>query len=332
MLLAYRNLRVPSDAPFELRPSPGKGWGAFATRRIKRGATILREKPLFVVQKAHVSITEEDIRTAFQHLAPVAKQQFLHLRDNADAPFQYMENAFAENSFAVNRIGSCGTKLPAHGLFVLHSRFNHSCMPNSKIPDTNNETFASFATQDIIPGEEITFCYNPDFECRNRHERHELLRFACDCKACLPGTPFQQLSDMRRTMIRGLQYLTLGTDLDGKQQDSTSSIIVDPKLKKAAENFRLPLSSRLIYDLLTFCLLDEEGLLDDFMFERINPGLMQTVGVFQTESNARIAKLAMAQKTGLGKLSMALKLDGRTDIADHDFGKLLRMSRNMSIE
>ena len=115
-----------------------------------------------------------------------------------------------------------------------------------------------------MPGEEFTFCYNTDFECRNRYECHQALRLICDCKACLPGTAFQQFSDMRRIFIRGLQYLTLGVDMNGQKQDSISPIIVDPKLKKAAEDFRIPLSSRLIYNLLILCLLEEEGFLDEF--------------------------------------------------------------------
>lgn len=69
---------------------------------------------------------------------------------------------------------------------------------------------------------------------------------------------------MRRIFIRGLQYLTLGVDMNGQKQDSISPIIVDPKLKKAAEDFRIPLSSRLIYNLLILCLLEEEGFLDEF--------------------------------------------------------------------
>ena len=37
-LPAYCNLKEPSDALFKLQPSPQKGWGAFATKRIERGA------------------------------------------------------------------------------------------------------------------------------------------------------------------------------------------------------------------------------------------------------------------------------------------------------
>ena len=94
----------------------------------------------------------------------------------------------------------------------------------------------------------------------------------------------QQLSDMRRTLIRGLQYLTLGVDLNGQRQGSASPIIVDSKLKKTAEDFSIPLSARLVYNLLVMCLLEEEGLLDDFMVERFNPGILQMTALFRQEA------------------------------------------------
>jgi len=107
----------------------------------------------------------------------------------------------------------------------------------------------------------------------------------------------QQLSDMRRTLIRGLQYLTLSVDLNRQRQSSASPIIVDSKLKKIAEDFSIPLSVRLIYNLLVMSLLKEERLLDDFMVERFNPDILQMTALFQTGSNARIARQAMAQET-----------------------------------
>ncbi|PMD43752.1 hypothetical protein L207DRAFT_422719, partial [Hyaloscypha variabilis F] len=93
----YRSLQVPSDAPFELKPSPGKGWSAFATRRIERRATILRQKLLFVIRKSHEEIMEEDVWTAFQQLVPTDKQQFLCLHENASKSFTHMTQACAES-------------------------------------------------------------------------------------------------------------------------------------------------------------------------------------------------------------------------------------------
>ena len=187
------------------------------------------------------------------------------------------------------------------------------------------DTTACFATINIAAGEEITICYHPDFECRTRHDRHQLLRFGCECEVCLMGTPLQQLSDMRRTLVRGLQYLTLGVDLDGQRQSSASTIITDSKLKKAAEEFSIPLSARLIYNILSVVLLEEEGLLDDFMVERITPGIVRMATLFKTETNARIAKFAIAQETWLDRLCIAFSLYGQEDEADHEFAVRAQM-------
>ncbi|KAL3426072.1 set domain-containing protein 5 [Phlyctema vagabunda] len=328
----YRRLRVPSDAPFELKPSPGKGWGAFATRRIGKGAMILKEKPLFLFLEPHDITMEGDIWRSIQQLAPSEKAQFLCLRDNASKPFTRMTEACAENCFSLpNSTRSKVNGPPIYGLFLLQSRFNHSCIPNSKVPTSDADIITSFATRDIVAGEEITFCYNTDFECRTRADRHRLLCFVCDCKACLTGTLFQQISDMRRRLIRGLQYLTLGVDLNGERQGSASPIIVDPQLKRAAEGFMIPLSARLIYNILVVYLLEEEGLLDHFMIERFNPGILTLAARFETESNARIARLVTVQKTSLDKLNMAFRLYGRADAADHTTTMSLRMLNGLSV-
>ncbi|KAK2738649.1 hypothetical protein FQN57_006967 [Myotisia sp. PD_48] len=65
----YRQLPVPKDAPFELRPSPGKGWGVFATRQIRREEVLLREKPLFVIGKPAGEVTEMDVVNSIAGLA-----------------------------------------------------------------------------------------------------------------------------------------------------------------------------------------------------------------------------------------------------------------------
>lgn len=322
---AYRSLQIPSNAPLELRPSLGKGWGAFATRRIERGSRILSEKPLFIIPRPHTGITDEHVTMAFQKLWHSQKAVFLLLRENGSRVFRSFNEAFAENSFSI--AASDLSKPPAHGLFPLHSRFNHSCIPNSKIPTSSGEIISAFATRDIDAGEEITFCYNTDFEGRTRYERHEVLRFACNCMACLPGTPFQRLSDMRRRLVRGLQYLTLGADLDGQRQSSHFSLIVDSKLRNVADNFSIPISSRFIYTLLTIFLIEEEGLLDDFMVERLRPSLIRIAGLFKLESNCSIARLAMNQKSWLKRLLVGFELYGRKDTADHEVTLALRQLR-----
>jgi len=293
---------------------------------------ILRERPLFVIRKQYTEIMDSDILTAFQQLLPGQKQQFLRLRDNGSTRIPSMKQAFRENSFQlansdIPRPQPIGP--PVHGLFLLQSRFNHSCIPNSKIPTPSGEVIARFATRCIVAGEEITFCYNTDFECRTRQERHRALGFACDCKACLPGTTFQQLSDMRRRLIRGLHYLTQGVNLEGQKDSSDSAIIIDPELKEAAEAMCIPISYRLVYGLLIIFLLEEEGLLDDIMLERLRPGILTVVTLFKTRSNARVSRLAMRRKSWRERLHMAFKLYGRGDVADFELAMALRKLRGV---
>lgn len=265
---------------------------------------------------------------ALRGLSSSQKAQFLLLRDNGSRVFTNMSEAFAENSFCIT---TPELSIPlGYGLFPLHSRFNHSCIPNSKIPTTSGDIISIFATQDIDAGEEITFCYNTDFECRTRYERHQALRFTCSCLACCPGTPLQQLSDTRRRLIRGLQYLTLGVDLDGQKQNSQFPIIVDLELRNAAESLSIPISSRFVYYLLTIFLLEEEGLLDYFMIKRLEPGLVRTAGFFRLEKNQRIAKFALSQSSWLEKLLEGFKLYGQKDVADNEVNQLLQSLRLLS--
>ncbi|KAF2865684.1 hypothetical protein BDV95DRAFT_252556 [Massariosphaeria phaeospora] len=319
----YRALKIPKNAPFTLNPSPGKGWGAFATQSINAGTMILVEELLFIIRKAHEAITEIDVGAAVQQLTAQQKNQVLLLRDNASKPFSHMTEAFAENSFAIQDREQLQTR--AHGLFLLHSRINHSCVPNCKIPTNNEEHVASYATRDIAVGEELTFCYEGDFELRRRHDRHQRLRFVCDCIACLPNTPYQELSDMRRTLLRGLQYLTLGHDFDGQRQDSNSSIFLHAEWKEAAETFRIPIGTRLACDLLVMVLLEEEGLLDEMMVERLRLTISTSITLFKTGRNAWITRLAMERQTWSAKFGFASRLYGCEDAADAGIVAKLQM-------
>ncbi|KAK4867067.1 hypothetical protein LT330_007808 [Penicillium expansum] len=321
----YRSIPLPRDASFELKPSPGKGWGAFATKRIDRGSMILSEDPLFVIRKATPEITEVDISAAHLKLSTSQKAQFSLLRDNGSKFFTSLRNAMAQNSFDISD-GS-----PANGLFLVHSRFNHSCLPNSQVPAFHGETIRLYATKDIQAGEEISISYL-DSKGHTRNERQKLMDFACDCKACLPGTPFQQLSDLRRRLIRGLHCLRRGKDLwNGRVQSPDSPIIVDAKLKTAAENFKIPLSSRLVCCLLTIVLLEEEGVLDDFEVEMMGINVTMTANMFRSEYNQRVVMLAMAQNTWLERLQGVFGLYGRGDLADDDSTQMLQLlSRTLS--
>lgn len=75
-------------------------------------------------------------------------------------------------------------------------------------------------------------------------------------------------------------------------------------------------------------LLEEEGLLDDFMIKRMNSEIQHTTSWFKTESNAVIARLAIAQESWLRKFCVASRLWGREDAADHTIALALRGLRD----
>jgi hypothetical protein len=132
------------------------------------------------------------------------------------------------------------------------------------------EALASFSTRDILVDEEITLSYEDEFALRVAQDRHRILQFACPCKACVSGTAFQQPSDMRQTLIRGLSYLTRGVGVNGKKQEySPRPIILSPELRHAAEQFSIPISFRLLCYFLFTCLVEKEGLLSGVQVKRL---------------------------------------------------------------
>lgn len=324
--LAYRSLNLGrGDVPFELRPSPGKGWGAFATRKLMPGDLIFEEKPLFVIRKPVQYINDFDVLSEFHQLSPLERQQFLYLRNSGAQTDTTMVEAFKWNSLGLS------VTPEAHGLFIVLPRLNHSCIPNCTAPygtlEKNQQQIR--AIKAIMPGDELTFCYHSPFQCWSTRDRAQSLSFQCGCKACLIGTPFQQASDMRRALLRGLHYLIHGKDIEGPNVLSPGPVLSDPGVKQAAEELRIPLSTRLIATVLRGFLLEEEGLMDRFQIEDLRTAI-QGLGVsFKTRRNAQIAAIVTAQKSWLEMVCAAFKLYGKEDEADQEVAAKLQMDRAM---
>ncbi|KAF2670947.1 SET domain-containing protein [Microthyrium microscopicum] len=304
----YRKFQIPPNVPFELKPAPGKGWGLFATRNIKRMDTILDEIPLFMIPKRSQDITEMDVANVVHSLSASDQFVFECLRDNGSEPFKTMLLALKQNFFAV-------PNSPPTGVYILSSRFNHSCVPNCFIipRETNMVTYAS---QDIAQGDELKFCYNSELRYQVAEERLRTLLFKhVDCKACEPGS-YRDISDFRRTLIRALEYLSLGIDKNAKQGTPFAIKHIDPELRKKAESGCMTLTSRFIYDVFIVALMEAEGLQDPIKAGDLLAQLEAYGRAFQTSRNAYIAKLAMSQPNGCDKFLIALRFWGRSDLGD----------------
>lgn len=220
----YQLPPLPHDAPFEIRPSAGKGRGAFATRDIEAPACVLREEPLFVIWKPDFEIGPSDVESAFLRLGGVEKQRFITVGWSENRSFVSRFETFMRNKFQIVEAGhdhAPDVVADGQGMFLLCSRFNHSCVPNAAVVESSssrsNYAQAIYAIKPIARGEEITINYDPNFNYLTTEIRRSAgtWDFVCNCRACDVTDPFHYVSDMRRALLRGLYYLLSGVDAPG---------------------------------------------------------------------------------------------------------------------
>lgn len=249
-------------------------------------------------------ITERDVRKAVKALSHDAKEIFDSLRDNGSQPHATMRAALDHDSW----YGIDGESV---SLCPLMSRFNHSCTPNAKVPNwlngPNGERGIS-AARDIAAGEEITINYDSDLYYLTRQERIDVMTtFKCACDACKPG-PHSSLSDARRRLLRGLAHLTKGMAFISDDWPRDDPIITDPMLRKAAQQDKVPVTSRFFYLVLATVLHEQEGRLDLWQERQDEAFINMTMWIFKSKENIQIAKLAMSQSTWFKKLDVAFRL------------------------
>ncbi|KAL8341832.1 hypothetical protein RB601_005328 [Gaeumannomyces tritici] len=184
---------------WEVKNIPGKGKGVVATRRIRRGETIMVdyamvlaavEFPGRVTQTQGNKILE---RAASQLRNP---ERVLGLGRSSTAGAPVMEDVMRTNTFSVTINGE-----PYMGLFPSVSRINHACAPNAQTRfsgRTLSQKVVAFL--DIEPGDEITISY-PEFGMTHKNRQDTLLHrwgFKCTCSLCGAHPREIAASDARR--------------------------------------------------------------------------------------------------------------------------------------
>lgn len=161
MAVRHRAAAAPADAPstsaggalpFELRPSPIQGLGAFATRPIARGTRI--------IEYAGERLTPAEAEARYPDVAGERHHTFLFaLEDVVDG---------VEVEVVVDAA--------VHGN---EARFlNHSCEPNCDVVVEDARLWIE-AWRDIAPGEELTYDYA--FVLPERHTPAAKRRYPCHC-------------------------------------------------------------------------------------------------------------------------------------------------------
>ncbi|KAK5688848.1 hypothetical protein LTS10_000827 [Elasticomyces elasticus] len=184
---------------YEIRESPGKGRGVFATEDIEPGTVIMEEPRVMYVRKSqHRALTQEEVHGAFDDLSAPEKVRFLALHEGS-RPYPskimriYMNNTFRDefDNFLLLEI----------------SLLNHSCTSNAERDQemANKDTDRLLAVKEIRKGEEILHSYYGDPCAATTKVRKKLLQiyygFDCDCAICNADTGLRTLSDMRRILL-----------------------------------------------------------------------------------------------------------------------------------
>ncbi|KAI8280126.1 hypothetical protein K4K60_005140 [Colletotrichum sp. SAR11_57] len=210
------------DGLWEVRPSPGKGLGIFARRKIPKGTRIIDETPLFTVDPGSLvsgqGFAFDAIATAvdraFETLNATARAAYLSCpehREMDDAAFSREALIFRTNGFTM----AGGTI----GIFPRIAKLNHACTPNSASVSVDGRRII-WAGRDIAADEEVTVTYAPLTETTEaRRARLAQWGFECSCQSCSARDEGAGAADdlkrveMKRLM--GLIERELGSDSFG---------------------------------------------------------------------------------------------------------------------
>ncbi|KAF9870358.1 SET domain-containing protein 5 [Colletotrichum karsti] len=207
------------DGIWEVRPSPGKGLGVFARRKIPKHTIIIDETPLFTVDPGSLvsgqGFAFDTIATAvdeaFERLNATARAAYLSCpenRDADDAKFSREALIFRTNGFTM----AGGTI----GIFPRIAKLNHACRPNAASVSVGGRRVI-WAGRDIAAGEEVTATYAPLTETTEaRRARLAQWGFTCDCQSCAARDGGEGAAeDLKRVEMKrltGLVEQELGRD------------------------------------------------------------------------------------------------------------------------
>ncbi|TID19145.1 SET domain containing protein [Venturia nashicola] len=167
----------------QVKISPGKGQGVFAKEMIDAGTTVSAEAPLL-----RSNMSDHDIVYQVIRLSSEDRAAYLYLHRFPQARFaarptfpqgdRTIIDIFAANSFRVGREGA---------VYLLGSRFNHSCNPNVAIMTGVDGTKFFMTADKIAKDQELFISYG--HHSGSKEERKSWLKdtwgFDCQCAECV---------------------------------------------------------------------------------------------------------------------------------------------------
>jgi len=170
----YLTKALGNKTLFEVRPSPNKGLGVFATVPIPYDTVVMRDE--LVLRYKKQQRPQQKYRTFLDLSSPIQDEVLkLSVRQNEKQRLtigpkrilegeredlirkvMHLENVLSTNAFD---IFYDDPESPG-GLFLRASRINHSCVPNADHSyDDKSGCKSVFANRDIHAGDEITISY-----------------------------------------------------------------------------------------------------------------------------------------------------------------------------
>lgn len=227
-MLESSNAKPPA---YEIRQTPKKGLGVFATRSMPANSLILIDRPLLVYDASDRGPSRKEADAIFtyaiSHLDPVHRRQFIEL-SNCFGNTETMLGRVETNGAPVisfEGAGEAADPVTYTGVFPVHSRMNHACDANAR-PEWDWERFelGVRTTRAVHVGEELCVSYIVPFQKR-RERREELLvkvrsseppsksapkltpellsqwRFECQCSWCSLNEEDSAKKDMEREQM-----------------------------------------------------------------------------------------------------------------------------------
>ena len=171
----------------EVRESPGKGRGLFATCDIPRGRTFIKEPPLLRAPEKSMNVVNEE----FSKLPPEKQKKYMELSDMYTGPYitpvlyknstKYRNWADGKSPFGIFMTNGWRGDL----IFYTISFINHDCTPNSVVMNGEIRNI-----RNILRGEEVLVSYfgMPEtFRLTHAYRRARLKntwKFECKCTTC----------------------------------------------------------------------------------------------------------------------------------------------------
>ncbi|ORY62916.1 uncharacterized protein BCR38DRAFT_217437 [Pseudomassariella vexata] len=216
---------------WEVRESPGKGLGVFATTLITAGSRVMVEPPLFAIKPPEfipgkgyeIEAMIADVDKAVAALSSEEQDEFRSCHEHRlpnEAASEHRRNMFI---FRSNAYTLTDGKI---AMFPKIAKINHSCRPNAaNVWSSVSRLRIIWAARDILPGEEVSVTYAPLLQTReDRQKRLAQYGFRCSCEAC---------HDHAHTDPRRKQMARLLSELEDRLARKTSAFANKKLLLKA---------------------------------------------------------------------------------------------------